>query len=64
MLPGGLDNSEGRMFRVLNLQNSMIYPASIACEIALEYQDTDELTLVEDFSKDNFTMLVDYEEDD
>jgi hypothetical protein len=42
----------------------MIYPASIACEIAPEYIDTDELTLTNDFSKTNFTVLVDHEEDD
>jgi hypothetical protein len=42
----------------------MIYPASIACEIALEYEDSDEITLTNDFTKTNFTVLVDNEEDD
>jgi hypothetical protein len=42
----------------------MVYPASIACEIAPEYIDNDEKTLVHDFSKTNFTVLVDNEEDD
>jgi hypothetical protein len=42
----------------------MIYPASIACEIAPEYFDTDEKTIIKDFTKHNFTVLVDHEEDD
>ena len=46
------------------MQNIMVYPASIACEIAPEYLDTDELVLTQDFSKTNFNVLVDYEEDD
>ena len=46
------------------MQNIMVYPASIACEIAPEYIDTDEKTLTRDFTKTNFTALVDYEEDD
>jgi hypothetical protein len=63
-IPSGLDRAKPRLFRVISMQNIMVYPASIACEIAPEYIDTDELTLTQDFSKANFTMLVDYEEDD
>jgi hypothetical protein len=63
-VPSGLDNAEGRVFRVISMQNIMVYPASIACEIAPEYLDTDELVLTQDFSKTNFNVLVDYEEDD
>jgi hypothetical protein len=46
------------------MQNIMVYPASIACEIAPEYRDTDEKTTIEDFTQTNFTLLVDNEEDD
>ena len=46
------------------MQNIMVYPASIAYEIAPEYIDNDEKTLTRDFTKTNVTMLVDYEEDD
>ena len=63
-VPSGLDNAKPRLFRVISMQNIMVYPASIACEIAPEYYDTDELTTVTDFTKTNFTMLVDNEEDD
>jgi hypothetical protein len=63
-IPSGLDNAKSRLFRVISMQNIMIYPASIACEIALEYEDSDEITLTNDFTKTNFTVLVDNEEDD
>ena len=63
-VPSGLDDAKPRLFRVISMQNIMVYPASIACEIAPEYYDTDELTTVTDFTKTNFTMLVDNEEDD
>lgn len=63
-IPSGLDNAEPRLFRVISMQNIMVYPASIACEIAVEYATSDEATLIQDFSKNNFTVLVDHEEDD
>ena len=63
-LPSGLDNGRSRLFRVISMQNIMVYPASIACELAPEYKDSDELTLTQDFSKTNFNVLVDHEEDD
>lgn len=41
-LPSGLDNAPGRKFRVISMHNIMMYPASIACEVAPEYEDLDE----------------------
>ncbi len=63
-IPSGIENSPGRIFRVISMQNIMIYPASIACEIALEYDDTVEKASIKDFSDSNFTVLRDNEEDD
>lgn len=63
-VPSGIDNAEGRVFRVLKMQNIMIYPASMTCEIAPEYETTAVRNQVEDFSRDNFTVLLDNEEDD
>lgn len=63
-IPSGLDGAAPRQFRVIAMQNIMIYPASIACEVAPEYLDTDEKTLTRDFTKTNMTVLIDYEEDD
>jgi len=64
IVPSGLDNAEGRVFRVISMQNIMVYPASIACEIAPEYEDIDEKVIHTDYSAENFTLLIDNEEDD
>ena len=63
-IPSGLDNAPARLFRVISMQNIMVYPASIACEIAPEYQTSDELVSTRDFTKTNFNVLVDLEDDD
>lgn len=38
IVPSGLDNATGRLFKVNKLSNIMVYPASIACEIVPEYE--------------------------
>lgn len=63
-VPSGIDHAEGRVFRVISMQNIIIYPASITCEIAPEYEDTSPKNEVVDFTQDNFTKLLDNEEDD
>ena len=40
IIPSGLDNGQGRLFRVTRLTNSIVYPASITCEIVPEYENT------------------------
>lgn len=47
IIPSGLDDGKGRLFRVTKLTNSIVYPASITCEIVPEYID-------------NFTQVTDY----
>ena len=42
IIPSGLDNSVGRLFKVVEMSNSMIYPSSITCKIVPEYEDTCE----------------------
>ena len=64
IIPSGLDKAEGRVFRVISMQNIMVYPASIACEIAPEYEDIDAPVLHEDFTQSTTTLLIDNEEDD
>lgn len=64
IIPSGIDKAEGRVFRVISMQNIMVYPASIACEIAPEYEDIDEPILHEDFTQSTTTLLIDNEEDD
>lgn len=64
-VPSGLDRSKGRTFRVISLSNIMIYPASIACEIALEYESVDEQRLITTaHEKEDMPLLIDREGDD
>lgn len=64
-VPSGLDNGKSRRFRVISMSNIMIYPASIACEIALEYESVDELHLTTTaHEKEDMPLLIDREDDD
>lgn len=56
IVPSGIDNSKGRLFRVVKITNIMVYPASIACEIVPEYENTYESAL-NDFTDSSFNLL-------
>ena len=60
-IPSGLHNVPSRLFRVTKMSNSMVYPASITCEIVPEFENT----YIEDnnnFKHSSFNLLA--EEDD
>ena len=57
IIPSGIDNSEGRVFRVVRMSTIQVYPASIACEIAPEWEDKQEQADIEDFSQSDFNVL-------
>ena len=64
-VPSGLDNGACRTFRVISLTNIMVYPASIACEIALEYESVDEQRLIATaHEQEDMPLLIDMEGDD
>lgn len=64
-VPSGLDIGKGRLFRVISLSNIMIYPASISCEIALEYESNDEQRLITAaHEQEDMPLLIDMEDDD
>ena len=64
-VPSGIDNGMCRTFRVISLTNIMIYPASIACEIALEYDSVDEQRLITAaHEQEDMPLLLDMEGDD
>jgi len=64
-VPSGLDTGKDRTFRVISLSNIMIYPASIACEIALEYTSNDEHHLITTaHEQEDMPLLIDREDDD
>lgn len=57
VIPSGIDHSEGRVFRVTRMSTIQIYPASVACEIAPEWEDEQEASEVNDFSKSDFNVM-------
>ena len=63
-LPAAIEGAPGRVFRVISMQTTMIYPASITCEIAPEYKTAVDATSTKSFTRSDFNVLVDNEEDD
>lgn len=56
IIPSGIDNSEGRLFRVSEMSTIMIYPASITCQIVPEYEDNFDKSLY-DHTNNSFNLL-------
>lgn len=56
IIPSGLDCAKGRLFRVTELSNIMIYPASIACKIVPQYEDDYDRGLL-DHTTNSFNLL-------
>lgn len=40
IIPSGIDNTKGRLFRATELAVGMIYPASITCRLVPEWEDS------------------------
>lgn len=57
VIPSGLDNGKGRLFRVVRLTNSIVYPASITCELVPEYQDNFLPDTNYDYESTSFNLL-------
>ena len=57
IVPSGLDEAQGRLFRVTKLSNSMIYPSSIICQIVPKYENTMSHSVISDFQHTNFNLL-------
>ena len=60
IIPSGLDNSKGRLFRVVKISNIMVYPASFACQIVPEYEDTFSNSQLQ-FKHSSFNLLSEEE---
>lgn len=56
IVPSGIDNAQGRVFQVTKMTTSVIYPASITCELVPYYQN--EFTPQNfNHSEHNFSLL-------
>ena len=62
ILPSGIDQAQGRIFRVVELSNIMIYPASISCQVVPEYINTFSPD-AHVFSNSDFNLLNDEQPD-
>lgn len=67
IIPSGIDNAKGRVFRVISMENIPIYPASITCELAPVYENNfdrgqiqhedNTFNLLSEDKKENFVPL-------
>lgn len=56
-IPSAFDNTPGRVFRVTKLYATMIYPASITCELVPEYETWMAREDIESFVNTDFNVL-------
>lgn len=61
IIPSGIDNAQGRLFRVSQLSNIPLYPASITCQLVPEYENTYS-TAQSDFKHNSFNLLAEEDE--
>lgn len=62
IVPSGIDNARGRLFRVVSMSTSMVYPASITCEIVPEYENTYVPETNDDYVHSTDTLLNEEQE--
>lgn len=62
-IPSGLDNSKARVFKVIEMSNIAIYPASIACKLGPMMQNELEHSQIVDFNKTDFNVLREEEDE-
>lgn len=63
IVPSGLDDGKGRLFRVVSITNSMVYPASVTCELIPEYEDTMEEGYAYNYEETDFNLIEEEDED-
>lgn len=64
IIPSGLDNAKGRVFKVNSMENIAVFPSSIICEIYPVYEDSfdrgqfqhndNDMNLLSEVSTDNY----------
>ena len=61
-IPSAFDNTQDRLFRVVEMSSIMIYPASLTCRLVPEYTNTFSDNL-HDHKRNSFNLLRGEEED-
>lgn len=64
IIPSALDNSEGRVFKVLNMKVTAMYPSEITCELGPVLKSTSDKSDSKDFSQRNMSVVVEETDDD
>lgn len=62
IVPSGLDNAKGRLFRVSKMSTIAVYPSSITCEIVPEYVDEFPQAQAYDYKDGSLNILNTEEE--
>lgn len=62
IIPSGIDNAEGRLFRVEKMSSICVYPASILCAIGPVWTNTYDESL-STYTDSNFNLLAESEEE-
>lgn len=57
IIPSGLDGAPDRLFKVLRMNSTAVYPASISCELGPVLLDKLPEHKVEDFTESTFNLL-------
>lgn len=63
IIPSAIDHAQGRLFKVIRMSTIAVYPASVTCEIGPVFENKEEKSQIVDFSKTNFNVLKEEEED-
>lgn len=64
IIPSGLDNTQGRVFKVLDMSYIPVYPATIACKLGPVMENEFERSQLQDFRISDFNLLNNEEEKD
>ena len=62
IIPSGIDNAKGRVFKVNSMENISVFPSSIICEIAPVYEDSFDRGQMQ-HSDNDMNLLSDVETD-
>jgi len=64
IIPSALDNSQGRVFKVIRMQVTAVYPSEITCELGPVLNSTFERSQSEDYSKSNTNVIIEETDED
>ena len=64
IIPPGIDGAEARVFKVLKMQVTAVYPSEITCELGPMLRSNSDRSDTKDFSQRNMSVIVEETDDD